>query len=104
MKPYKQHVFVCQGKRCSSKGSEALLDSLKDKVKDGGVKDVKISKSGCLKMCKETDKEAELCPTMVVYPQGVWYKNVALADLDEIIERHLKKGEPVDRLVHFKLS
>jgi (2Fe-2S) ferredoxin len=55
-------------------------------------------------MCKETDKEAELCPTMVVYPQGVWYKNVTTGDVDEIIEKHFKKGEPIDRLAHFKLS
>ncbi|TAN63337.1 (2Fe-2S) ferredoxin domain-containing protein [bacterium] len=104
MKPYRNHVFVCQGKRCSAKGSEALLDTLKERVKELGVKDVKVSKSGCLKMCKETDKEAELCPTMVVYPQGVWYKNVTTGDVDEIIEKHFKKGEPIDRLAHFKLS
>ncbi len=92
MKPYRHHIFVCEGKRCSAKGSEAVREAFKERIKAAGLKDVKVSKSGCLKVCKETPVEAELCPAVVVYPQGVWYKNVALDDVDEIIEGHMKKG------------
>ena len=41
---------------------------------------------------------------MVVYPDGVWYGRVTLADVDEIVEKHLVGGEPVDRLRLYKLS
>lgn len=104
MKPYKRHVFVCQGKRCAAKGSEGLLEALKERIKSEGLKDVRVSKSGCLKVCKETDTEGEYSPAIVIYPEGVWYRNVVEADLSEIIEKHLKKGEIVERLLHYKLS
>lgn len=104
MKPYRLHIFVCQGKRCSGKGSEALLDAIKDRVKDEGLKDVKVSKSGCLKVCKETEVEGELSPSIVIYPEGVWYRKVAMNDINDIIDRHVKKGEIVERLLHYRMG
>jgi (2Fe-2S) ferredoxin len=35
----------------------------------------------------------------VVYPEGTWYTFVDNADIDEIVDRHLAKGEVVERLV-----
>jgi (2Fe-2S) ferredoxin len=35
---------------------------------------------------------------MVVYPEAVWYGNVSPEDAEEIVERHLVGGEPVQRL------
>jgi (2Fe-2S) ferredoxin len=35
---------------------------------------------------------------VVVYPQGTWYTYVDTSDIDEIIDRHLIKGEVVERL------
>ncbi len=37
-------------------------------------------------------------PTVVVYPDGTWYKQVLPEDVSEIVEGHLKNGKPVDRL------
>jgi len=34
----------------------------------------------------------------VVYPEGVWYSYVDAADIDEIVESHLKNGQVVERL------
>jgi (2Fe-2S) ferredoxin len=102
VQPYRIHIFVCLGKRCAKKGSEALLDELKELVKEGGLKEqVRVSRSGCVKSCKETDEEGEYSPIVLVYPLGVWYKNVGSADLPEILESHMEKGEPVKRLLHF---
>jgi (2Fe-2S) ferredoxin len=38
-------------------------------------------------------------PTVVVYPDDVWYGGVTLADVDEIIDAHIVGGNPVERLV-----
>lgn len=104
MKPYRLHLFVCQGKRCAARGSEAVYEDLKGKVKALGLKsEVKVSRSGCLSVCKETQEEGLYSPAVVVYPEGTWYRNVALSDVDEIIEKHIMKGEAVERLVHFRL-
>lgn len=35
----------------------------------------------------------------VVYPEAVWYTYVDQADIDEIIESHLKNGKVVQRLL-----
>jgi (2Fe-2S) ferredoxin len=35
----------------------------------------------------------------VVYPEGVWYSYVDLADIDEIVDSHLVRGVVVERLL-----
>jgi (2Fe-2S) ferredoxin len=35
---------------------------------------------------------------IVVYPEAVWYTYVDRHDIDEIIERHIVRGEIVERL------
>ena len=52
---------------------------------------MRANQAGCLDLC-------ELGPTVVVYPEQVWYAGVTVEDVPEIIERHLIGGEPVERL------
>ena len=56
-----------------------------------GVGRVRVNIAGCLDRCQEG-------PTVVVYPEGVWYRIATREDVDELIERHLVGGEPVERL------
>lgn len=94
------HVFCCTNERpeghprgsCRAKGSEPLRDYMKKRAKELKIKGVRINASGCLDRC-------ELGPTMVIYPEGVWYRYDTEADLDEILERHLIRGERVVRLM-----
>ena len=37
-------------------------------------------------------------PCLAIYPQGVWYTYRDTADIDEIIDRHVVRGEIVARL------
>ena len=104
MKPYKLHIFVCHGKNCSAAGSERLLELLRNKLDSEGLTaDIKTSKSGCISVCKETNPKGGLCPAIVIYPEGIWYHNVAEADIAEIVEKHIKTGEIVERLLHHKM-
>ena len=97
---YHRHVFCCLNVRpaghargcCSAKGSERLRDYMKARAKALGLKDVRINASGCLDRC-------ELGPTMVIYPEGVWYTYASTADVDEILTQHLVKGGRVERLL-----
>jgi len=52
---------------------------------------VRINSSGSLDRCEEG-------PCIVVYPEGTWYTYVDKQDIDEIIDEHLVKGRPVERL------
>ena len=48
--------------------------------------------AGCLDQCEHG-------VTVVVYPKQVWYGNVTVADVPELIERHIVGGEYVERLM-----
>ena len=52
---------------------------------------VRANAAGCLDQCEHG-------PTVVVYPDGVWYGFVTAADVDEIVESHIIGGQPVERL------
>lgn len=69
-----------------------LRDYMKAKAKALGLKRVRINASGCLDRC-------ELGPTMVIYPEGVWYHCETRADVDEILQTHVVGGERVERLL-----
>ena len=57
-----------------------------------GVGKVRVNKAGCLDRCAAG-------PVAVVYPEAVWYSYVDNADIDEIVESHLKNGQVVERLL-----
>lgn len=94
------HVFVCCNRRpdghrrgsCAAKGSEHLKDYMKARAKELGLGDVRVNMSGCLDRC-------EFGPAMVIYPEGVWYHPQNEADVDEILDTHLKGGGRVERLL-----
>lgn len=104
MEQYRHHIFVCLGKRCSDIGSEEVLNAFKSRIKAEGLSgEVIVSRSGCIRVCKETRAEGEYSPVVVIYPEGTWYRNVSDGDVEEIISRHIKGGEPVERLLHYRL-
>jgi (2Fe-2S) ferredoxin len=97
---YRAHVFCCTNERpeghrrgcCKRRGSEPLRDYLKARAKELGLEDVRINSSGCLDRC-------ELGPTMVIYPEGVWYHYRTREDVDEILRTHVAGGSRVTRLM-----
>lgn len=97
---YRAHIFCCTNRRpaghprgcCAEKDSEELRNYTKIRARDLGLKDVRVNAAGCLDRC-------ELGPTMVIYPEGVWYAYRNQADIDEILETHVKQGGRVARLM-----
>ena len=97
---YRHHVFFCTNERangepcCARFASRAMRDYMKDRLKAEGLHgpgQIRVNTAGCLGRC-------ELGPVVVVYPGETWYTWVDRQDIDEIIERHLKQGEVVERL------
>lgn len=101
MPGFQRHVFVCVNERppgnpkgcCKSKGSEQVRDELKKQLAALGLKGaVRANNAGCLDQC-------ETGVTVVVYPEQVWYGHVTVEDVPELIERHILRGEYVERLM-----
>ncbi|WP_418318447.1 (2Fe-2S) ferredoxin domain-containing protein [Piscinibacter sakaiensis] len=101
MSYYQRHIFFCLNQRgegenaCSVHGAKAAFDHCKSRVKAEGLAGpggVRVNKAGCLDRCAGG-------PVAVVYPEAVWYTFVDNEDIDEIVDSHLKKGQPVDRLL-----
>lgn len=97
---YRAHVFCCTNERppghprgcCLDKGAVELRDYMKSRAKALALEGVRINAAGCLDRC-------ELGPTMVIYPEGVWYTYHTKEDIDEILETHVKQGGRVARLM-----
>jgi (2Fe-2S) ferredoxin len=97
---FERHVFVCHNTRpadaprtsCTADGKSDLHTRLNQLAKEEGLgKTVRINKSGCLDQCEHG-------PTVVVYPEAVWYGGVKPEDAEEIVRGHLVGGRPVERL------
>jgi (2Fe-2S) ferredoxin len=92
VRDYDAHVLVCKDGDCKKRGSKAVRKSLKDALRAQGMnRDVRVDSVGCLGLCKHG-------PNLVVYPSGTWYLGVVEQDVPEIVQRHLKDGEPVEYL------
>ena len=106
MPGYQRHIFVCVNDRpaddprgcCLAKGSQQVRDLLKKRLKERGLsKIVRANASGCLDKCA-------FGATVVIYPEGIWYGGVTVSDVEEIIEKHVIRGEVVERLLLDRVS
>jgi (2Fe-2S) ferredoxin len=86
------HVLVCGGGDCKKRGSKGVRRAFKEGLRAAGMNgEVRIDSVGCLGLCKHG-------PNVVVYPGGSWYLGLREEDVPEVVERHLKGGEPIERL------
>lgn len=101
--PLKHHVFVCNGKSCSAVGSAEVKAAFERELEARNLRYGKASKgrnpegSVLLTDCGSVGF-CSIGPTVLVYPENVWYAQVSPEDVAEIIEDHLEKGNVVERL------
>lgn len=97
---FEAHLFVCTNRRmeghkrgsCAAAGSEKLKDYMKARAKEMGLKGIRVNTAGCLDRC-------EFGPAVVIYPEGVWYRAENTADIDEILQTHVREHGRVARLM-----
>lgn len=89
----RKHVLVCGNVDCAERGSLSLIDELRRLLKQAGIAaDVRVTRTGCMGRCGEG-------PTVVVYPDGVWYRGVEPTDAASLVGDHLVGDRIVARLV-----
>jgi len=100
MPKFAKHIFICGNQRpvghprgsCDPAGTGELQREFKKQLSAAGMQiSVRANKAGCLDQCEHG-------PTVVVYPEAVWYGSVRIADVAEIVASHIVGGRPVHRL------
>ncbi|MCS7229389.1 MAG: (2Fe-2S) ferredoxin domain-containing protein [Candidatus Kryptonium sp.] len=98
---FKKHIFICTNTRppdhprgsCGRKGAEDLLNKFRKKVAEIGLnKYVRVNSAGCLDAC-------EYGPSLVIYPEAIWYGRVNENDIDKIVNEHLLEGKVIEELL-----
>ncbi|HKO35212.1 MAG TPA: (2Fe-2S) ferredoxin domain-containing protein [Pyrinomonadaceae bacterium] len=106
--PLSHHVFVCTGKSCLARDSAAVLEAFEHELKQRGILFGKEAKgknphgSIIVTECASVGF-CSIGPTVLIYPDGVWYAQVQPKDIAEIIEEHLVNGRVVERLALMRL-
>ena len=91
---YRSHVLVCAGTGCTSSHSLRIIENFHKKLEETGYdKEVQVIRTGCFGLCAAG-------PVVVVYPEGIYYSHVKPEDVEEIVNEHIIKGRPVQRLIY----
>lgn len=101
MPAFTHHLFICCNERapghrrgcCNPGGTDALRNALVAEIKVRGLNPlVRANKAGCLEQCEHG-------PTVVIYPQAIFYGHVTVADVPRIIEETVVHGRVLEDLL-----
>ncbi|MDP8224119.1 MAG: NADH-quinone oxidoreductase subunit NuoF [Candidatus Lernaella stagnicola] len=86
-------VAVCAGTGCKGSGADAVVAAFKAELeKQGLANKVTFRATGCHGFC-------ERGTLVVIYPQKLFYQLVGPDDVAEIVEKTVKNGEIIERLL-----
>jgi NADH:ubiquinone oxidoreductase subunit F (NADH-binding)/(2Fe-2S) ferredoxin len=92
MRPVRTHVLVAVDEEARLAGAERVLAALRQALEEHGLsEEVRVVETGTLGLSGQG-------VVLAVYPEGVFYARVQPEDVREIVEAHLLKGRPVERL------
>ncbi len=89
---YRAHVLISGEPRCLAKGAQEVERALLTRLHELRIADeVQVVEVGSL-------GHGEQGPELVIYPEGTHYVNLTPEDAALIVEEHLLKGRPVEKL------
>lgn len=89
----RSHILIGIDASSILAGAREVMQALIKEIENRGLQDeIRVLETGSLG--SSTDGVV-----MVVYPEGIYYRNVKIEDVPIIVEEHLLKGRPVKRLM-----
>ena len=90
----KRHIVLCGGTGCLSSHSKEIREKFEKVILEQGLSDkVTVNQVGCFGFCSQG-------PFVKIYPEDTLYRMVHMEDVEEIIEKDIKNGEVVERLLY----
>ena len=89
--PNRTCVTVCGGTGCRCQGLDVAAAFRKSSRKTASRSKVDLRVTGCLGFCEHG-------PVVTLRPKGLIYVKVTAADVKEIVEKTILRGEEVERL------
>ena len=90
----KRHIVLCGGTGCLSSHSADIREKFEKLIAEQGLDDkVTVNQVGCFGFCSQG-------PFVKIYPEDTLYRMVHIEDVEEIIEKDIKNGEIVERLLY----
>ncbi|MBU1320400.1 MAG: NAD(P)H-dependent oxidoreductase subunit E [candidate division Zixibacteria bacterium] len=87
-------ITVCAGTGCLACGAESVIAAFKDSLRDCRPGDnVQVRTTGCHGFC-------ERGPLVVIQPEGIFYQKVKPVDAKLIVDRTIKDGQLVKKLLY----
>jgi NADH-quinone oxidoreductase subunit F len=87
-------VYLCAGSGCLACGCEEVAEAFRRRIADDHLEDaVRLKLTGCPGFC-------ERGPLAVIQPRGIFYQRIAPADVDQIVDRTIKHGQVVPKLLY----
>ncbi len=83
-KPYRGHVFVCEGKDCAKHGARDLSKALRHELRARDA-DCRISRTACLGQC------AKRCVVGFEGPGGRWWGGARPGDAPKLAKKIAKR-------------
>lgn len=90
---YRMYLMLCAGTGCVSTGSYKIRDALEHELEKHNLSsEVAVVMTGCNGFCANG-------PVMVVQPDGIFYQFLSVKDVPHLVEEHILKGRPVEKLM-----
>ena len=92
--PYKKQVLVCINETCKNQGSLNIFEKLKARIKELNLKkSYRPSRVVCLGLCGKG-------PNIAIWPEGTVYCGFKEERIEDLIQKHLLKGEELTDLLY----
>jgi NADH-quinone oxidoreductase subunit F len=89
----KRLISLCSGSGCGAYGTKDVYTALEEELAAKGLTDeIEVRLTGCHGYCEKG-------PIMVIHPEGIFYPQMKVENIPDIVEKTLENGELIKKLI-----